>query len=246
MIAEPILQCVNVSVGYDQPILHDINLEIGRGEIVALLGASGSGKSTLLRTLCGLLPPMSGEVLLFGQSLYELREDGRNDLLRRIGFAFQADALFSSMTVEENVALPLRELTDLPTSLIREMVRMRLELVGIGELARRFRSQMSGGQRKRAALARASILDPELIFADEPTAGLDPVVAADVDATLVQFQKTLGSTIVVVSHELASIRATADRAIMLAEGSVVADGTLEELTQSQHEAVHQFFHARAE
>ena len=105
---------------------------------------------------------------------------------------------------------------------------------------------MSGGQRKRAALARASILDPELIFADEPTAGLDPVVAADVDATLVQFQKTLGSTIVVVSHELASIRATADRAIMLAEGSVVADGTLEELTQSQHEAVHQFFHARAE
>ncbi len=246
MIAEPILQCVNVSVGYDKPILHGINIEIGRGEIVALLGASGSGKSTLLRTLCGLLPPISGEVLLFGKSLYDIDEEHRNDLLRRIGFAFQADALFSSMTVEENVALPLRELTNLPDSLIQEMVRMRLELVGIGELARRFRTQMSGGQRKRAALARASILDPELIFADEPTAGLDPVVAAEVDATLVQFQKALGSTIVVVSHELASIRATADRAIMLAGGSVVADGTLDELTQSRHEDVHQFFHARAE
>ncbi len=244
-MSEPILQCVNVAVGYDQPILHDVNIEIGRGEIVALLGASGCGKSTLLRTLCGLLPPLEGEVLLFGESLYDLRDERRNDLLRRVGFAFQADALFSSLSVEENVALPLRELTDLPGSVIQEMVRMRLELVGIGELAQRYRAQISGGQRKRAALARASILDPELIFCDEPTAGLDPVVAADVDNTLVQFRDVLGSTIVVVSHELASIRATADRAIMLAEGSVVATGTIDELVHSTQETVHQFFHARA-
>jgi phospholipid/cholesterol/gamma-HCH transport system ATP-binding protein len=242
----PILQCIDVSVGYEQPVLRGINFEVRRGELVALLGASGSGKSTLLRALCGLLPPMAGEVRLFGESLYKMREDRRHDLLRRIGFAFQADALFSSMTVAENVELPLRELTSLPAPMIRELVRMRLELVGIGELALRYRTQISGGQRKRAALARASILDPELIFADEPTAGLDPVIAADIDAMLVQFQKVLGSTIVVVSHELASIRATADRAIMLAGGSVVADGTLDELTQSRNETVHRFFHARAE
>ena len=245
-MSEPILQCIDVAIGYDQPILHDVNIEIGRGEIVALLGASGCGKSTLLRTLCGLLPPIEGEVLLFGESLYDLRDERRNDLLRRIGFAFQADALFSSLTVAENVALPLCELTDLPGPVIEEMVRMRLELVGIGELAKRHRAQNSGGQRKRAALARASNLDPELVFCDEPTAGLDPVVAAEVDNTLVQFRDVLGSTIVVVSHELASIRATADRAIMLAGGSVVATGTIDELVHSQQEAVHQFFHARAQ
>lgn len=247
-MSEPILQCVDVAVGFDseKPILDNVNIEIGRGEIVALLGASGCGKSTLLRTLCGLVPPLRGQVRLFGESLYDLPEDRRDDLLRRIGFAFQADALFSSMTVEENVALPLRELTSLPSSIVREMVRMRLELIGIGELAKRYRSQISGGQRKRAALARASILDPELIFCDEPTAGLDPVVAAEVDETLVQFRDALGSTIVVVSHELASIRATADRAVMLAEGSVIASGTIDELARSHHKAVHEFFHARAE
>ncbi len=246
MSPEPILQCVDIAVGYDGPILENINIEVGRGEIVALLGASGSGKSTLLRTLCGLLKPLSGEVRLFGESMYDLGEDRRNELLRRCGFAFQADALFSSMTVEENVALPLHELTRLPASVIREMVRMRLEVIGIAELAGRYRAQISGGQRKRAALARASILDPELIFADEPTAGLDPVVAAEVDDTLVQFRKALGSTIIVVSHELASIRATADRAIMLAGGGVVADGSLDEIMQSKQEDVHQFFNARAE
>jgi len=243
---DAILQCIDLELGYDVPILHGVNFEIGRGEIVALLGASGSGKSTLLRSLCGLLRPLRGEVRMFGESLYDCPEDRRNALLRRMGFAFQADALFSSLTVEDNVALPLRELTSLPPAVIGEMVRMRLELVGIGELSQRVRAQMSGGQRKRASLARASILDPELILCDEPTAGLDPVVAAEIDDTLVQFRKVLGSTLVVVSHELASIRATADRAIMLAKGSVVADGTLEELTHSRHEAVHQFFHARAE
>lgn len=247
-MSEPILQCVDVAVGFDpeKPILDNVNIEVGRSEIVALLGASGCGKSTLLRTLCGLLPPLHGDVLLFGESLYDLPEERRSAVLRRIGFAFQADALFSSMTVEENVGLPLRELTSLPTSIIREMVHMRLELIGIGELAKRYRTQMSGGQRKRAALARASILDPELIFCDEPTAGLDPVVAAEVDQTLVRFRDALGSTIVVVSHELASIRATADRAVMLAEGSVIASGTIDELAQSHHKAVHEFFHARAE
>lgn len=241
---ELILECIDVTVGYETPILEHIDIQVAQGEIVALLGASGCGKSTLLRSLCGLLPPLSGEVRLFGESLYDLDEQERATLVRRLGFAFQNDALFSSLTIEENVALPLRELTRLPDSVIREMVRMRLELVGIADLARRFRAQISGGQRKRAALARASILDPQLILCDEPTAGLDPVVAAEVDNTLLQFRDTLGSTIVVVSHELASIRATADRAVMLARGSVAAEGTLDELVHSQNKDVYEFFHAR--
>jgi phospholipid/cholesterol/gamma-HCH transport system ATP-binding protein len=241
----PLLQCVDVTVGYDKPVLEHLNLEIDSGEIVALLGGSGCGKSTLLRTICGLLPPVSGEVRLFGESLYELAPDNRAALLRRIGVAFQQDALFSSMTIEENVALPLRELTKLPAPIVREMVRMRLELVGIGSLANRMPANVSGGQRKRAALARASILDPEIIFADEPTAGLDPIIAAEIDDTIVKFRDALGSTIVVVSHELQSIRATADRAVMLAHGGVAAVGTIDELQQSKDEDVFQFFHARA-
>ena len=241
----PLLQCVDVSVGYDTPVLQHVNLEIGRSEIVALLGGSGCGKSTLLRTVCGLVSPLAGEVRLFGESLYALPADARNPLLRRIGVAFQQDALFSSMTIEENVALPLRELSKLPAAIIREMVRMRLDLVGIGDLARRMPANVSGGQRKRAALARASILDPEIIFADEPTAGLDPIVAAEIDSTLMRFRDALGSTIVVVSHELESIRATADRAIMLARGGVAAIGTIDELQHSHDDAVFQFFHARA-
>jgi phospholipid/cholesterol/gamma-HCH transport system ATP-binding protein len=243
---DPLLQCVDVSVGYDKPVLQHISLEIGRGEIVALLGGSGSGKSTLLRAIGGLVPPLSGQIVLFGESLYDLEPEVRDRMRKRIGFAFQQDALFSSMSIEDNVSLPLRELTKLPGDVIREMVRMRLALVGIADLARRLPAHISGGQRKRAALARASILDPELIFCDEPTAGLDPIVAAEVDSTLVQFRDVLGSSIVVVSHELESIRATADRAIMLAHGSIAATGTLDELVHSHDEAVFQFFHARAE
>lgn len=241
----PLLQCRDVAVGYDAPVLRHVDLEIARGEIVALLGGSGCGKSTLLRTVCGLVAPLAGEVRLFGESLYDLAPEARSGVLRRIGVAFQQDALFSSMTIEDNVALPLRELTKLPSAIVREMVHMRLELVGIANLARRMPAHISGGQRKRAALARASILDPEIIFADEPTAGLDPMVAAEIDRTLVAFRDALGSSIVVVSHELESIRATADRAVMLANGGIVATGTIDELQHSRQTAVFEFFHARA-
>ncbi len=240
-----LLQCRDVAVGYDAPVLRHVELDIAPGEIVALLGGSGCGNSTLLRTVCGLVAPLAGEVRLFGESLYDLAPETRSGLLRRIGVAFQQDALFSSMTIEDNVALPLRELTKLPAAIVREMVHMRLELVGIANLARRMPAHISGGQRKRAALARASILDPEIIFADEPTAGLDPMVAAEIDRTLVAFRDALGSSIVVVSHELESSRATADRAVMLANGGIVATGTIDELQHSRETAVFEFFHARA-
>jgi phospholipid/cholesterol/gamma-HCH transport system ATP-binding protein len=239
-----ILAAKDVSIGYDKPVLEHITFDVKRGEIVTLLGGSGSGKSTMLRVLAGLLPPLGGEVCLFGESLYELPPEARAPLLQRIGFAFQQDALFSSMTIEDNVGLPLRELTKLPDSIVCEMVRMRLAIVGLEGLGRRMPSQLSGGQRKRAALARASILDPELIFADEPTAGLDPVVAAGIDETLVQFRDVLGITVLVVSHELESIRATADRAVMFANKTIVASGSLDELEHSQNKSVFQFFHAR--
>ncbi|MGE0548157.1 MAG: ABC transporter ATP-binding protein [Kofleriaceae bacterium] len=237
----PALECRHLVCGYDQPILEDINFRVEYGEIVALLGGSGCGKSTVLRTVTGLLPPLSGEVLLFGESLYELPAEERRLLLQGTGTAFQQDALFGSMTVGENVALPLRELTGLPMPVIREMVALRLGMVGLGGLEDRMPAHLSGGQRKRAALARATILDPKLVFCDEPSAGLDPVVAANIDDTLLQF-RAFGMALLVVTHELESIRTIADRAVMLARGGVCASGTIEELLASSDLDVYNFFH----
>jgi phospholipid/cholesterol/gamma-HCH transport system ATP-binding protein len=242
----PILECRDLSVGYDRPVLEHVNLSIGRGEIVALLGGSGCGKSTLLRTIVGLLPPLAGEVVVFGEPMYQLPPDERDRLLRRTGTAFQQDALFGSMTIEDNIALPLRELTRLPSAVVREMVRMRLALVGLAGFEGRMPNQISGGQRKRAALARASILDPELVFCDEPSAGLDPVVAAGIDETLLQFRTALGITLVVVTHELESIRTIADRAVMFAHGRISAAGTIDELEHSRDPEVYGFFHRVAD
>ncbi len=243
----PLLECRGVSVGYnDKPVLRNVDLTVDRGEIVALLGGSGCGKSTLLRTITGLLPPLAGKVLLFGESIYDLPLEDRNVLLRRTGSAFQQDALFGSMSVRDNVALPLRELTAVPDPVVREMVRMRLGLVGLEGMEDRASPSLSGGQRKRAALARATILDPEIVFCDEPSAGLDPVVAAGIDGTILQFRTVLGISLVVVTHELESIRTIADRAIMFAHGGVHARGTIEELARSKDSEVFGFFNRVAD
>ncbi|MBX3161244.1 MAG: ATP-binding cassette domain-containing protein [Deltaproteobacteria bacterium] len=241
----PLLACRDLVCGYGRPVLEGVTFDVGPGEIVALLGGSGCGKSTLLRTITGLLPPLAGEVRVLGAPIYDLDAEARGQVLRRTGTAFQQDALFGSMTVADNIALPLRELTDLPEPVIREMVRMKLALVGLTGFERRAPASLSGGQRKRAALARATILDPDLVFCDEPSAGLDPVVAASIDAALLQLRAVLGMGLVIVTHELESIRAIADRAVMFGRGTLCAAGTIDELIASRDRDVYTFFHPRS-
>ena len=239
----PIIELNEVDAGYGETvILHDVNVNFGRGEITALLGGSGSGKSTLLKTIVGLLPPIRGEVRLLGEDLYAMSELEREALMQRTGMLFQYGALFGSKSILDNIALPLREHTDLPREVIEEMVRMKLALVGLDGLEKRLPSDVSGGQRKRVALARAAILDPEIIFCDEPSAGLDPIVAAGLDEILRRFQRLFGMSMVVVTHELESIKALADRVIMLADGEIQAIGTVDELSESDNEHVYNFFH----
>lgn len=239
---QTIVTCRDLTAGYGETaILEGIDLEIYRGQITVLLGGSGSGKSTLMKTLTGLLPPIDGEVELLGQTIDRTEPEQRPELLRRTGILFQHGALFSSQTVYENISLPLREHTNLPEEVIRQMVRMRLATVGLHGIEKKFPSQLSGGQQKRVALARATITDPEIVFADEPSAGLDPIVAAGLDKLLRQLQKFFNMTMIVVTHELHSIRLIADRVVMLKDGGISAVGTVEELEQSDDPNVREFF-----
>lgn len=243
---ESIISCENLVAGYpDKPILQDINLEFRKGQITVLLGGSGSGKSTLLKTIVGLLPPLAGRIRLFGQDVQGLDSREHSELLARTGMLFQYGALLGSRSVYENIALPLRERTDLPEAIIAEMIRIKLALVGLEGIEERLPSGISGGQRKRVALVRASILDPEVIFADEPSAGLDPVAAAGLDELLRNFQKLFDMSMVVVTHELDSIRTIADHIIMLEAGSVLAQGSYEELATSRAPSVRNFFSRQA-
>ena len=239
----PILELRDLTCGHaGAPVLSDVDLAVGRGEIVALIGPSGCGKTTLLRTIVGLTPPLSGQVLLFGVDLYRETAEGRAALLARTGLVFQKNALFDSLSVLDNVCLPARELTDLPDDLVREMAWHRLRLFGLDELAHRRPSAISGGQQKRVAIARASLLDPEVIFCDEPTAGLDPLVSAVIDAALRRFCDALGSTVIAVTHDMATVQTIADRVLLLAGGQVRASGRPDELAASDDPEVHAFWH----
>ena len=221
-------------------VLSGVNLEVRRGEVLVIMGGSGCGKSTLLRHLIGALTPDQGSVELFGQDLAQLSEEGLNAIRRRFGILFQSGALFNSLTVGENVMLPLREHTALQEEIIRIIMKMKLELVGLRDFEDLMPSQISGGMRKRVGLARAIALDPEIIFYDEPGAGLDPIVAGVIDQLIMDLSHKLGVTSVVVTHEMGSAFRIASRMVMLYEGQVVAQGTPDEIRASDDPLVKQF------
>src|SRR5271169_4430247 len=231
----------NLRVKYgEREILHGINFEVPEGETMVILGVYGSGKSTLLRTLVGLEKPSSGEIWIQGKDFASIPEAERDELRKKIGMSFQGGALFGSMTVGENVALPLREHTKLEDSTIEIMLRLKLEQVGLAGFEYYMPSQLSGGMKKRAAVARALAMDPEILFFDEPSAGLDPIIAAGIDQLILELKKACHMTIIVVTHELASAFLIADRMVLIDKGHVVAIGTTAEMRASTQPRLRQF------
>jgi phospholipid/cholesterol/gamma-HCH transport system ATP-binding protein len=241
----PIVQLERLMVKYgERTVLHDISGVFAAGEIRVILGTSGCGKSTLLKTIIGLLRPAAGKVLLFGSELGDADSPLTQKVLKNIGVVFQNGALLGSLTVAENVALPLQMHTKLPGKLIEEIVRGKLAAVDLPHAAHLYPGELSGGMRKRAAMARALALDPPLLLCDEPSAGLDPVTSAGLDELLLRLRDTLGITIVVVTHELSSIDAIADSIIFLSQGRVLFDGRLDEAKSQMSGPVHDFFARR--
>ena len=203
---QSIIEVQDLDLGYDDhPVMHDLNFIVNKGDIFIVMGVSGCGKSTLLKSLIGLKAPMKGKVLYYAKSFWDEDEAGQQNILRRFGVLYQSGALWSSMTVGENVALPLQLYTKLSFAQIRELVALKLSLVGLNGYAESFPSEISGGMRKRASLARAIALDPGIIFFDEPSAGLDPINARKLDDLILELRDSLGATVVVITHELASI-----------------------------------------
>ncbi len=241
MLSGPMISLRNLRVSYSgREILHGISFDVQRGETLVILGGSGSGKSTLLRTLVGLEEPSSGEVWIRGKNFTAISEAERDQIRKRLGMSFQGGALFGSMTVGENVALPLREHTKLEPSTMEIMVRLKLDQVGLSGFEDFLPSQLSGGMKKRAAVARALAMDPEILFFDEPSAGLDPIIAAGIDQLILELKKAFRMTIIVVTHELASAFLIADRMVLINKGDVVAMGTVKEMQNSTHPKVRQF------
>jgi phospholipid/cholesterol/gamma-HCH transport system ATP-binding protein len=224
----------------DREVLHGLTFEVRQGETMVVIGGSGSGKSTLLRTLVGLEKPSSGEVRINGMDITKANAREMDAIRKRIGLAFQGGALIGSLSVGENIALPLLEHTTLEPSTIEVMVRIKLEQVGLSGFEKYSPAELSGGMRKRAAFARAMAMDPEILFFDEPSAGLDPITAAGIDELILNLKKAYSMTIVVVTHELASAFLIADRMILINRGNIVAMGPVQEVRDSQNPLVRQF------
>jgi len=242
---EPIIVVEDLVVRYgDRTVLDGVSFEVRQGEIFVILGGSGSGKTTLLRNLVGLMRPASGRILIKGNDFTAMSEDERIELRKKMGMSFQGSALLQSLSLADNVALPLREHTALEESTIDIMTRIKLELVGLGCFEDYLPSELSGGMKKRAGIARAMAMDPEFIFYDEPSAGLDPIVAAGIDELIRKVQETFKLTSVVVTHEMESVKLIADTVCMLKGGRVVGIGTLDELKRSDNSYVQQFFARR--
>jgi len=242
-----ILSVRNLRVRYgEREILHGISFEVPRGETLVIMGGSGCGKSTLLRTLVGLQRPSSGEIWIRGKETATLSDEELDDIRKKMGLSFQGGALFGSMTVGENVSLPLREHTELEETTIQIIMRLKLEQVGLAGFESYMPSQLSGGMKKRAAVARAMAMDPEILFFDEPSAGLDPIIAAGIDSLILKLQKAFRMTIIVVTHELASAFLIADRMLMIDKGNVLAYGTRAEMEKCALPRVRQFLDRVAE
>jgi phospholipid/cholesterol/gamma-HCH transport system ATP-binding protein len=218
-------------------ILRNISFSVPKGLITVILGGSGCGKSTLLKHMIGLLKPTKGNILINGKDITLMNEEELNEIRKKMGVLFQGSALLNSMTIAENVALPLKEHTNLKESTIDIIVRMKLDLVGLSGFGDFYPSQLSGGMKKRAGLARAMALDPEILFFDEPSAGLDPVTAAGLDELIINLKNVFKMTIVVVTHELPSVFKIADYVIMLDMGELIFKGTIDELRNSNHPKV---------
>lgn len=245
--ATPIISGKDLRVRYgEREILHGLDFDVMSGETIAILGGSGSGKSTLLRTMVGLEKPASGSIWVSGVNLATASALEMDEVRKKIGLSFQGGALIGSMTVGENVALPLREHTNLEGSTIEVMVRIKLQQVGLAKFEHFMPSQLSGGMKKRAAVARAMAMDPEILFFDEPSAGLDPVIAAGIDQLILNLKHALGVTIVVVTHELASAFLIADRIIVLDAGRIIAASAPEELKRNPHPRIQQFLNRVAD
>ena len=236
----------DVTVAFGEKVILDkLSLDLKRGEIMGFVGASGSGKSVLLRTVLGLNKKQHGSISLFGVDLDKANEAERMRLDMRVGVLFQFGALFSALTVMENIQVPMREYLDLPQKLMDELALLKIELVGLpADAARKFPSELSGGMIKRAALARALALDPEIVFLDEPTSGLDPIGAAEFDELVAKMRDTMGLTVYMVTHDLDSLFSICDRVAVLGKKRVLVQGTIKEMLASEEPWVKSYFRGK--
>jgi phospholipid/cholesterol/gamma-HCH transport system ATP-binding protein len=242
----PLIEVRNVKVGFgDKVVLDGLSLDVRRGEILGFVGASGSGKSVLLRTILGLTPKQAGTISVLGKDLSDVSASDKIDVDMRMGVLFQHGALFSAMNVLENVMVPMREYLDLSPQLMRELAFFKLSLVGLEpESARQLPSQLSGGMIKRAGLARALALDPDIVFLDEPTSGLDPIGAANFDELIVNLRDTLGLTVYMVTHDLDSLFSACDRIAVLGSKKIALQGTVKDMLESEDEWVKSYFRGK--
>lgn len=242
-MADSVISVRDLVVGFDDHVVLDhLSLAVNRGEILGVVGASGAGKSVLLRTIIGLLPRREGTVNVLGVDLSNAADEVWQEVERRWGVLFQQGALFSSLTVRQNVQFLMRETLDISQSLMDEMALAKLQMVGLSAAdAEKYPAELSGGMVKRAALARALSIDPEIVFLDEPTSGLDPISAGEFDTLIKTLQRTLGLTVFMVTHDLQSLYSVADRVAAIADGTIVANGPLKTVIQSKHPWVQAYF-----
>ena len=246
--AQTVLEVDSVVTRFGSSVVHDgVSFKVRQGEIVGLIGSSGTGKSVLLREIIGLLRPTAGTIRLFGTDVWNCSEETLRALRRRFGMLFQDGALFSSLTVAENIAVPFRENTDLPAAMIPPLLGLKLALVGLPpETCGKMPSQLSGGMRKRVALARALALEPEILFLDEPTSGLDPVSARAFDKLLQVLSESLGLTVFIITHDLGTLLSIVGRVIVLSRGKVLADGPVRDVAQVDDPWVRDYFSVDAQ